>query len=60
MRPESWAQYRTYLLYEVKICRSCILSEVGIANFFGGPLIANPLIFSLNPLNANPLIFTHL
>jgi hypothetical protein len=32
-------------------------TEVGIANFFSGPLIANPLIFFLNPLNANPLIF---
>jgi hypothetical protein len=31
--------------------------EVGIANFFSGPLIDNPLIFFLNPLNANPLIF---
>jgi hypothetical protein len=30
-------------------------SEVGIANFFTGPLIANPLIFFLNPLNANPV-----
>jgi hypothetical protein len=32
-------------------------AEVGIANFFEGPLIANPLIFFWNPLNANPLIF---
>ncbi len=31
--------------------------EVGIANFFLSPLIANPLIFFLSPLNANPLIF---
>jgi hypothetical protein len=31
--------------------------EVGIANFFLGLLIANLLIFFLNPLNANPLIF---
>jgi hypothetical protein len=38
-------------------------AEVGIANFFSSPLIANPLIanpliFFLNPLNANLLIFT--
>jgi hypothetical protein len=32
--------------------------EVGIANFFKGLLITNPLIFFLNPLNANPLIET--
>jgi hypothetical protein len=33
------------------------VTEVGIANFFSGPLIANPLIFFLNPINANTLIF---
>jgi hypothetical protein len=32
------------------------LPEVGIANFFFGPLIAKPLI---NPLNANPIIFNN-
>jgi hypothetical protein len=33
------------------------MPEVGIANFFLGLLIANPLIFFVNPLNANSLIF---
>ncbi len=32
-------------------------SEVGIANIFLSPLIANPLIYFRGPLNANPLIF---
>ncbi len=31
--------------------------EVGIANIFLSPLIANPLIYFRGPLNANPLIF---
>ncbi len=36
--------------------RSSLLAEVGIANFFLSPLIANPLI-CWSPLNANLLIF---
>ncbi len=44
----------TYLIYLHRFTYAYI-SEVGIANFFLSPLIANPLIF-LSPLNANPLI----
>ncbi len=31
--------------------------EVGIANIFLSPLIANPVIYFRGLLNANPLIF---
>jgi hypothetical protein len=43
---------------ELSSVPSCsVLPEVGIANIFLSPLIANPLIYFRGPLNGNPLIF---